>query len=63
MSLFPVFNPGNVHGAKWRMAADEGVTTYDALYIGQALRYGSLATSDEKQGKIAEKLGVEVTHL
>jgi len=33
------------------MAADEGVTIYNALYIARALKYGSLATSNEKQGK------------
>lgn len=46
-----------------RIALEQGITVYDALYIAQALKYGKLATSDEKQGKTAEKLGVEVTYL
>ncbi len=45
------------------IALEHKITIYDALYIAQALKYGRLATSDEKQGKIAEKLGVEVTYL
>ncbi len=46
-----------------KIALEHKITVYDALYIAQALKYGNLATSDEKQGKIAEKLGVEVTYL
>ncbi len=46
-----------------KIALEQGVTVYDALYIAQALKYGRLATSDEKQGKIAEKLGVEVLYI
>jgi predicted nucleic acid-binding protein len=45
------------------IACEERITVYDALYIAQALKYGKLATSDEKQGRVAEKLGVEVTYL
>ena len=56
-------NPMRYLGEARRIAVDEGITVYDALYIAQALKYGNLATSDEKQGKIAEKLGVEVTYL
>ena len=46
-----------------RIALEHKITVYDALYIAQALKYGELATSDEKQGEIAEKLGVEVFYL
>ncbi len=45
------------------IALEHRITVYDALYIAQALKYGNLATSNEKQGKIAEKLGVEVVYL
>nr|WP_206206011.1 type II toxin-antitoxin system VapC family toxin [Thermococcus sp. JdF3] len=45
------------------IALEHGITVYDALYIAQALKYGRLATSDEKQGKTAKKLGVEVLYL
>jgi len=56
-------NPLQYLGEARRIAADEGITVYDALYIAQALKYEKLATSDEKQGKTAEKLGVEVMYL
>ncbi len=46
-----------------KIALEHRITVYDALYIAQALKYGNLATSDEEQGKIAEKLGVEVVYL
>ncbi|WP_342452666.1 type II toxin-antitoxin system VapC family toxin [Thermococcus stetteri] len=45
------------------IACEKRITVYDALYIAQALKYGKLATSDGKQGKTAEKLGVEVVYL
>ena len=46
-----------------RIALEDGITVYDALYVAQALKHEKLATSDEKLGKTAEKLGVEVTYL
>ncbi len=45
------------------IAVNHRIPIYDALYIAQALKYGKLATSDEKQGKTAEKLGVEVLYI
>ncbi|WP_258084426.1 type II toxin-antitoxin system VapC family toxin [Thermococcus thermotolerans] len=45
------------------IALEHKITVYDALYIAQALKYGKLATSDEKQGEIAKKLGIEVFYL
>lgn len=46
-----------------KIAVEHRIPIYDALYIAQALKHGKLATADEKQGKIAEKLGVEVVYL
>nr|WP_206203579.1 type II toxin-antitoxin system VapC family toxin [Thermococcus sp. M36] len=46
-----------------KIALEHKITVYDALYIAQALKYGTLATSDEKQGEIAKRLGVEVVYL
>ena len=46
-----------------KIAVKHRIPIYDAIYIAQALKYGKLATADEKQGKIAEKLGVEVVYL
>ncbi|WP_457741872.1 type II toxin-antitoxin system VapC family toxin [Thermococcus sp.] len=56
-------NPLEYIGEGERVALENSVPIYDALYIAQALKYGKLATSDEKQGKIAEKLGVKVLYL
>jgi len=42
------------------IAVDEKVTVYDALYIAQALDKGSLLTADEKQARVARRLGVEM---
>ncbi|NJE10266.1 type II toxin-antitoxin system VapC family toxin [Thermococcus sp. MAR1] len=59
-----VLENGMQYLAKSRgISVNHRIPIYDALYIAQALKYGKLATSDEKQGKIAEKLGVEVTYL
>ena len=38
----------------------EKITVYDALYIAQAKKLGSLLTSDGKQKEVAEKLGIGV---
>ena len=46
-----------------KIAVEHRIPIYDALYIAQALKYESLVTGDEKQGKIAEKLGVDVIYL
>ncbi|ASJ09168.1 nucleotide-binding protein [Thermococcus siculi] len=56
-------NPMRYLGNARKIAADRGVTVYDALYIAQALKYGSLATSDKKQGRVAEGLGVDVIYI
>ena len=37
----------------------EGVTVYNALYIAQAKALDCLLTSDEKQWKIANKIGIQ----
>ncbi len=46
-----------------KIALEHKITVYDALYIAQAIKYEKLATSDDKQGEIAKKLGVEVFYL
>ncbi len=40
-----------------------GLTIYDSLYIAQALKRGELLTSDVKQAKIADILGVKVFRI
>ena len=41
-----------------KISMEERITIYDALYIAQAKKFGCLLTSDDKQWKIANKLGV-----
>jgi len=43
-----------------QIALNQGITFYDSLYLAQAQKYGELLTSDEKQAKIAVKLGIKV---
>jgi len=46
-----------------KIAMDNRITVYDALYITQALKVGKLLTSDNKQRKIAEELGIDVIFI
>ncbi len=46
-----------------KIAMDRNITVYDALYIAQAKKIGKLLTSDDKQRKIAEKLGIDVIFI
>ena len=43
-----------------KIAMDNRITVYDALYITQALKVGKLLTSDVRQGEVAKSLGVRV---
>ena len=43
-----------------QIALNQGITFYDSLYLAQAQKYGELLTSDEKQAKIAVKLGIKI---
>jgi predicted nucleic acid-binding protein len=46
-------------GKAFRIAIENEVTVYDALYVAQALELGArLLTSDRKQADVATKLGV-----
>ena len=46
----------------FRISLNRGLSIYDSLYIAQALKFGELLTSDVKQAKEAEELGLRV-HL
>ena len=39
------------------------ITFYDAVYLAQAKKHGELLTSDEKQRRAAEKIGVKVKYV
>jgi len=39
------------------------ITFYDAVYLAQAKTHGELLTSDEKQRRAAEKIGVKVKYI
>ncbi|WP_054857252.1 type II toxin-antitoxin system VapC family toxin [Vulcanisaeta sp. JCM 16159] len=42
------------------IALHNGITVYDSLYIAQALKRGTLLTSDKEQASVARKLGISV---
>ncbi len=46
-----------------KIAMDNNITVYDALYVAQALKVGRLLTSDDGQRKIAEELGISVIFI
>jgi len=46
-----------------KIAMDKNITVYDALYIAQAKKIGKLLTSDDKQRKIAEEIGIDVIFI
>ncbi|GAB6135398.1 type II toxin-antitoxin system VapC family toxin [Thermococcus prieurii] len=48
----------------FELSVEHGIAVYDALFIAQAEELNAtLVTCDEKQGKIAKKIGVKVTLL
>ncbi len=48
----------------FRIALENNVTVYDALYIAQAMRLrATLVTSDLKQSRVVEKLGIKVCYI
>jgi predicted nucleic acid-binding protein len=48
----------------FRIALENNITVYDALYIAQALRLKvTLVTSDRKQAQVAKGLGVSVHYI
>ncbi len=44
----------------FKIAIDNEISLYDAIYLAQARQYGELLTSDKKQSKVAEALGIKV---
>jgi len=48
----------------FRIAIENGVTVYDALYIAQALELGArLLTSDRRQADVAARLGANSIYI
>mgnify|MGYP000244580404 CR=1 FL=1 len=43
----------------FKIAIDNEITLYDAIYLAQAKQYGELLTSDKNQSKVAEALGIK----
>lgn len=46
-----------------KIAVEKSVPIYDALYLAQAKKYGSLLTSDEKQLEVAKKIGIDAEYV
>lgn len=59
-----IFEPfeGYLEGAM-KISIDEKIPIYDVLYLAQAKKYGGLLTSDEKQWKIAKKIGIKAEYV
>ncbi|MCD6514856.1 MAG: type II toxin-antitoxin system VapC family toxin [Candidatus Odinarchaeota archaeon] len=45
------------------IALNESISIYDALYIAQAKKIGKFLTSDEKQYRIAKKIGIDAKYV
>ena len=59
-----IFEPFEKYlGNAVKIAIDKNITVYDALYIAQAKEIGKLLTSDEKQRRIAEEIGIDVIFI
>jgi Predicted nucleic acid-binding protein, contains PIN domain len=51
-------------GQALRIAIENRVTVYDSLFIAQALaKKAALTTSNERQGRVAERLNVKVEYI
>jgi len=46
-----------------KISIEEEITIYDALYLAQAKKFRCLLTSDEKQWKVAKKMGINVEFM
>ena len=46
-----------------KISIEEKITIYDALYLAQARKFSSLLTSDEKQWKVAKKMGINAEFI
>lgn len=46
-----------------KIAIEENIPIYDALYIAQAKKIGILLTSDEKQYKMAKQIGINAEYI
>jgi predicted nucleic acid-binding protein len=51
-------------GQALRIAIENRVVVYDSLFIAQAIaKKAALTTSDERQGRVAERLNVKVEYI
>jgi len=51
-------------GQALRIAVENRVTVYDSLFIAQAIaKKAALTTSDERQGRVAERLNVKMEYV
>ena len=59
-----IFEPFEKYlGNAVKIAMDKKITVYDALYIAQARDMGKLITSDDRQKRVAEELGIDVIFI
>ncbi|MEM1509335.1 MAG: type II toxin-antitoxin system VapC family toxin [Thermofilaceae archaeon] len=56
-------NESEYFDASLEISLHNSLTVYDSLYVAQALKYGELLTSDERQAKVAENLELKVYYV
>lgn len=59
-----ILEPENLYVDKaFEISLNHKITFYDSIYIAQALKYGELLTSDQKQAEISKKLNIKTHHI
>ncbi|MCD6514922.1 MAG: type II toxin-antitoxin system VapC family toxin, partial [Candidatus Odinarchaeota archaeon] len=59
-----ILEPENLYVDKaFKISLNHKITFYDSIYIAQALKYGELLTSDQKQAEISKKLNIKTHHI
>ena len=59
-----ILEPGNLYVDKaFKISLNHKITFYDSIYLAQALKYGELLTSDQKQAEISKKLNIKTHHI
>jgi len=59
-----ILEPENLYVDKaFKISLNHKITFYDSIYLAQALKYGELLTSDQKQAEISKKLNIKTHHI
>ena len=59
-----ILDPENLYIDKaLEISLNYKITFYDSIYLAQALKYGELLTSDQKQAEISKKLNIKTHYI